>query len=354
MLFYGKKNDILARLNEIRNSTGQVYFDEYTQAFILLDLPERILLMTEMIEAMDSRPKEDKAFAHTMVEPDMEAEKQTEPEVPVIQETKNIDNKVSEETQKYFEKTNGVTFDVKEMAEDKTDQKKVFDRFKFFKLTGRESEDKFQAKVTILAITLNDEHQQGVDWEAILTNYQSLPFLGFRSTAKHNPAGVLKTGTISNEDYAVLLEALDTVGVLEILEDDKFKGHLKKTYDVDIKPDDKLNVTDIREYTEMFRRNEFVRLSFLSIKDAEGLFEVSIAPEIRPNYYADDVGELVVELENKHVIVIGSLFKDIQIQGTKKIPVLGDLPLLGFAFRNQQESIRKVEYVVFLTFENIK
>ena len=30
-----------------------------------------------------------------------------------------------------------------------------------------------------LQIILNDEHRDGIDWEAIVSDYQSLPFAGF-------------------------------------------------------------------------------------------------------------------------------------------------------------------------------
>ena len=64
--------------------------------------------------------------------------------------------------------------------------------------------------VKILQIILNDENRQGVDWEAIVSDYQSFPFTGFEGKG----AGILSVGTVSEEDYVVLLDALDTVGML--------------------------------------------------------------------------------------------------------------------------------------------
>jgi len=46
--------------------------------------------------------------------------------------------------------------------------------------------------------------------------------------------------------------------------------------------------------------------------------------------------------------VIGGLFKDIMMESTRKIPLLGDLPLLGFAFRNKAQQIRRTEIIIFL------
>ena len=37
-----------------------------------------------------------------------------------------------------------------------------------------------------------------------------------------------------------------------------------------------------------------------------------------------------------------------------KIPLLGDLPLLGFVFRNRGEELRKMEVITFLTFKIVR
>jgi type II secretory pathway component GspD/PulD (secretin) len=48
-------------------------------------------------------------------------------------------------------------------------------------------------------------------------------------------------------------------------------------------------------------------------------------------------------------VVIGGLKKQDKIQETSKIPLLGDLPLLGAMFRFEGESTVNSELVVFIT-----
>ena len=48
-------------------------------------------------------------------------------------------------------------------------------------------------------------------------------------------------------------------------------------------------------------------------------------------------------------IVIGGLIKDEKIETINKIPLLGDLPLVGLAFRSRDNLVRKTELVIFLT-----
>lgn len=304
-IFYVDPLRLQKEMERIKTSDGKTLYDEYTHSMILIDAPAQVFEMKEYIEKMD-----------------------------VPSATKTIGAQSDDQNQD---------------TEEEND-----DLFSFFKSTDRERGERYNAKIHIIEITLNDEYQDGVDWEAIVADYKSLPFLGFRSTAKHDPEGELRVGVISDEDYDILMEALDAVGLIETLDQRDFRGRLKKEYEVDIKPSDKLLVTDIREYKDMFKRDELVKINVTVDKDSEGLFQVAMAPAIRPNYYNRDIGKLESSVQNGYVVVIGGIFKDIKVEGTSKIPILGDLPFLGFAFRDNEERIRKVEYVVFLSLERIE
>ena len=59
--------------------------------------------------------------------------------------------------------------------------------------------------------------------------------------------------------------------------------------------------------------------------------------------------ETVVMVKDGVTIVIGGLIKDEKVETINKIPLLGDLPLLGFAFRNKDRQVKKTELVIFLT-----
>ena len=59
--------------------------------------------------------------------------------------------------------------------------------------------------------------------------------------------------------------------------------------------------------------------------------------------------ETVVTVKDGVTIVIGGLIKDEKLSTVRKIPILGDLPLVGLAFRNQEQSMKKTELVIFLT-----
>ncbi len=56
-----------------------------------------------------------------------------------------------------------------------------------------------------------------------------------------------------------------------------------------------------------------------------------------------------INLENKQTIVIGGLVSNEKLRAIKKIPLLGDIPLLGFIFRRTTITNKKVNLMVFIT-----
>jgi len=56
-----------------------------------------------------------------------------------------------------------------------------------------------------------------------------------------------------------------------------------------------------------------------------------------------------VLVDNGQTIVIGGILEEEKSTSVSKVPVLGDIPFLGRLFRNNNESIDKIELLVFLT-----
>lgn len=56
-----------------------------------------------------------------------------------------------------------------------------------------------------------------------------------------------------------------------------------------------------------------------------------------------------VQVEDSHTIVIGGLIFDERIESTRKVPFLGDIPILKYAFRSQKIDKSKVQLVIFIT-----
>jgi len=102
-----------------------------------------------------------------------------------------------------------------------------------------------------------------------------------------------------------------------------------------------------------FSIDEKVNFQLTSTMNTDALVTVFIQPELlrngddRPT--EDPKLNATLQVEDGATIVIGNLFNEVMVESAWKIPLLGDLPLLGFVFRNQGEVPRKSEIVTFLT-----
>lgn len=76
---------------------------------------------------------------------------------------------------------------------------------------------------------------------------------------------------------------------------------------------------------------------------------VAISPDVNAPVIKKRSAETVVVTEHGQTVVIGGLMQNNKIQTTRKVPVLGDIPLLGFAFRRKITEDVKTELLIFLT-----
>ena len=52
---------------------------------------------------------------------------------------------------------------------------------------------------------------------------------------------------------------------------------------------------------------------------------------------------------NGQTLVLGGIFQSEELTGDEKVPVLGDLPLVGHLFKKQMRSKEKREILIFIT-----
>ena len=67
-----------------------------------------------------------------------------------------------------------------------------------------------------------------------------------------------------------------------------------------------------------------------------------------PNFSTRSLKSDVV-VQNGDTIVLGGLMKDIELPVTYKVPILGDIPILGWLFKTKSRRIEKVNLLIFLT-----
>ncbi|NOQ49856.1 MAG: type IV pilus secretin PilQ, partial [Nitrosomonadaceae bacterium] len=108
-----------------------------------------------------------------------------------------------------------------------------------------------------------------------------------------------------------------------------------------------------------------------SISFKKAVLSLKVTPQITPddniimdlNVSQDTVGQQTaagpaintkrvntqVLVENGGTVVIGGIFGRTQLKAVNKVPLLGDIPLLGVLFRNTSKQDDKTELMVFIT-----
>jgi type II secretory pathway component GspD/PulD (secretin) len=211
----------------------------------------------------------------------------------------------------------------------------------------------------LLHIVLNDEHAGGVDWTGIVEDHQRMRLVGrYDFLAGSDNGRALGFGMILNEDFPTLVEALDTVGIVQEyplstlrLSGDQ-QARLTVRFDdpsVDITlfepggPADENDLSVGQGASLVFT----LKPSF----DVTGDITTSVEPvEIRPltKNLSHGTRALTLSAHEGYTAIIGGMIVSERLSPAHKIPLLGDLPVLGFAFRIDG-TVRKEEFVVFLT-----
>ncbi|MSU23429.1 MAG: hypothetical protein EXS32_06335 [Opitutus sp.] len=91
---------------------------------------------------------------------------------------------------------------------------------------------------------------------------------------------------------------------------------------------------------------------------AEGLVEMIVSPEISSISSQTVAGQAVIDKRNAdtvvvtrsdQTIVIGGLISSQKNDTESKVPILGDIPILGYAFKRKNNDVVKSELLIFLT-----
>lgn len=178
----------------------------------------------------------------------------------------------------------------------------------------------------VVSIILNDEHRDGVDWEAIVSDFHAVTLKGDDAVENKRK---LSVGAVSDEDYGVLLDALDAVG---------------KVTQVD---QETVTLTADAKQTLAFLKEDVKNSVSLDVEltiDSKGEKQLMLQPTIKGK-----VGSTSLDLKPSSTIVMGSIFYEHEVTKTHKFPLLGDLPIVGLVFRNKGKLMQRVETIIFLT-----
>lgn len=341
-----KTSDLKEILNPMRSDDGNIIYNEQKNSIVLVDVPDNVELMMSLINRLDV-PILSKKFSFTYADAQEISEKL---EKVITSGIGHIETDIT---------TNQVTV---------TDTEAKLAEIEVFIKEQDQENITILIETQIIQIVLNDEHMDGIDWEAIVSDYKRIDFKGFHDSypdGKVEESKGLSIGTASAEDYQVLLEALDTVGTIKQVSTNKFITENKRGVDLLIKGKelnmmdeddrDSNNTTDEDFMMLLKPLNKGVKKITLDILPIIQLDQDQIYLGKNATIFNDKKSEIIpVDLEPGNTVVMGSLFKKVRIDSVRKIPLLGDLPLLGFAFRNEGKKVRNTEIIIFITPKIVK
>jgi len=214
----------------------------------------------------------------------------------------------------------------------------------------------------LVHVVLNDEHPQGIDWTGIVEDYQRMRLLGRYDFLSGSDNGrTLGYGMISNDDFSTLIEALDTVGFVQEYPLSIIRVSGDEQVRLVVRLDDpSLDMAVVGAAGDEINGDMHsaggASLVF-TVKpafDVTGEVSTSVTPEEvkpltkYPAYLSHMTRASVVSASEGYTAVLGGIMVTARVAPARKIPLLGDLPILGVAFR-MQGSVRQEEFVVFLT-----
>ncbi len=240
-------------------------------------------------------------------------------------------------------------------------------------------------EVQIYEVGLSNSFQLGIDWvrvaSSLTRNYGTEFATGLVVTdsaygAQPLPAGLTLTQDISERDITAVIEALDQQGSLKIVSKPRLRTLHNQPAVVRVGQDFPIFTTEVVAApgsppvltTTVSVQNVTIGtvLSITPEVSADGLITLDITPAVsrlvRVERLITNSGSQatapvidirqstsIVRVRDGDTVVLGGLVQEGTATTVRKIPVLGDIPLLGKAFRGELKTRENTELVFFVT-----
>ncbi len=354
-LNYTDVSDLKKVILSMKTARGRIETNEKNNQVIVTDTPEKVKEIEAALKELD-QPTETKQYKLLYSKA-----KDVEPRLLQIIPKEKGDVYTDERTNSIVVKATPVIL-------------KNIDSF----IGGWDSQHKqVLIEAMILEVTLDEETKLGIEWQQLMQSGvddsgKAIHHPSLVNAAVHlasglpaaGPAGFFKIGSLTADEYAVVIDALKSNANTEVLSSprivviDNEKANIligsSEPYAVaTTDPITHLLVQDIK-YVEVG-----VKLDVTPQIGEDNYVTMKIHPEVSTarrvpevsNVVAKDTtqADTVMMVKDGETIILGGLIKNQKKQTINKIPVLGDIPLLGLIFQNKDYQDQKREVIVFIT-----
>jgi len=355
-LKYAKAADVSKALNQMKSKVGKIIVDDGSNTVIVIDGPATVAQMEETVKNLD-KPIVTKIY-------ELKYAKAADLKAQVTESlTKGIG------TMQLDERTNKIVVtDVEKNAEKIGKMIDAFD--------SKLQQVLIEAK--ILEVTLNDQYKLGIDWEIVTRVFQNVlknqltvtNAFNLATTGGLTPGGEMLIGTFDSGAYAAMIQALKVVGDTNTLSSPRITAMNNTEAKILVGSNQPYATNTVTQGTAT--TTTATNLTFLDIGvklyvtpsiNKDGFISIKIRPEVssRSGTYtygspattvpivSTTQAETSVMVKDGTTIIIAGLITDERTSSVNKIPIAGNLPFLGVAFRKTEKSVGKKELVIFIT-----
>ncbi len=348
-LVHADTEDTKTLLTELKSPAGKIISDSKSRTLVLMDTPEKLRVMADLIRRIDVAVHTEMFDLNYSQAQDV-ADKIQEILTPDIGQVR------------YDERSNRLV-----VTDALSNMEKIKQVIRAFDI--KEKQVLIEAK--ILQVVLSKQHKFGIDWEGIVKDYHNLGLKSdFDILSATSKRGSLSIGTVSSDEYTFLVEALQTEGISNILSSPSITAINNQEAKILIGSSEPyVTTTTTTTASGPTTTSESVNFIEVGVKlyvtptiHKDDFVTLKIRPEVSSVTSTITTGnnntvpvvdtseaETTVLVKDGVTIVIGGLIKEEEIDSVNKVPLLGDIPLLGNAFRNKDKLLRKTEIVIFLT-----
>ncbi len=253
----------------------------------------------------------------------------------------------------------------------------------FLSLTEQSLQRQVVLEAKIIEVSLNDEYQQGIDWNSALASVGSTDFVFQTSSATLGNAITAQLGgvtgiTFTNQDFSGVVNLLQTQGNVQVLSSPRVTATNNQKAVIKVGQDEYF-VTDVSNTTvtgtsttttpEISLTPFFsgIALDVTPQIDAKGNVILHVHPSVTETTEQNKVISLndeqfvlplaqsniretdtIIKAQSGEIVVIGGLMQSMLSDSESKTPLLGDIPYLGELFKNTSEQENKKELVILI------
>ncbi len=369
-LKYAKAAEVAKALNQMKTKIGKIVVDDGSNTIVVIDSPQTLAQISEAVGKIDM-PTLTKVFELRYARAADLKTKITD----IL--TKGVG------TLQIDERTNKIAVtDLERRMNEIQELVTAFD-------------DKLQQvliEAKIVQITLNDNYKLGVDWQAVIKKVGdvskdinlSSAFQLAAQNALGPPGAQIVIGALGQSDWSTMIQVLKEVGDTDLLSSPRITALNNQEAKIMIGTSQPYATNTVTQTTGL--ATTATNLSFIDIGvklyvtptiNKDGFITMKIKPEVSSstsnytygasqsvdvngNIIASQPGTTVpivtttqaetsVTVKDGTTIIIGGLIQDQRTSTIDKIPFLGDIPVIGQAFRKTVSTVQKQELVVFLT-----